>query len=213
MAPPKPRPLQFPYNPTGICSLFVNAKIPIDPKRLALSAPSSGTLKKNLVVDGATDSIKKEGGVMTFIQPCISNQMDFMVRKMQRIHCGVKLQTVAEGEQLTLGIMKILGDGGLTGKGTFCSTAMQLLHGVYNLQANRERVNEGGNNEDQCLTRTIPAPIITRWWTIGAAAVFLLNNLAVIGAIAQGVINRHVTTKKANQIASGVQSLMGEVAI
>uniref|UniRef100_A0A6T7ILL0 Uncharacterized protein n=1 Tax=Attheya septentrionalis TaxID=420275 RepID=A0A6T7ILL0_9STRA len=87
--------------------------------------------------------------------------------------------------------MKVLGDGGLTGKGTFRNTAMQLLHGVYN----------------------IPAPIITRWWTIGAAAVFLLKNLAVIGAIAQGVINRHVTTKKANQIASGVQSLLGEVTI
>eukprot|EP00978_Attheya_sp_CCMP212_P006532 scaffold15109_cov63-Attheya_sp.AAC.2 len=73
--------------------------------------------------------------------------------------------------------------------------------------------NGGGNNEDQCSTHTIPAPIITRWWTIGAAAVFLLKNLAVIGAIAQGVINRHVTTKKANQIASGVQSLLGEVTI
>eukprot|EP00978_Attheya_sp_CCMP212_P002542 scaffold5152_cov60-Attheya_sp.AAC.8 len=101
--------------------------------------------------------------------------------------------------QLTLGspIIKVLGDGGLIGKGTFRATAMQLLHGMYNLQANHEvseweemwvfaqyRLEcEGGNKEDQFSTRTMPAPIITRWWwTIGAAAVFLLKNLAVYKA-------------------------------
>eukprot|EP00978_Attheya_sp_CCMP212_P006531 scaffold15109_cov63-Attheya_sp.AAC.1 len=42
--------------PLAYAALFANAKISINPKRLALSAPSSGTLK-NLVADGATESM------------------------------------------------------------------------------------------------------------------------------------------------------------
>ena len=132
--------------------------------------------------------------------------------------------------QLTIStpIKTILGDGGMISQGVFRTTAMQLLHGVYNLQANHERkewaemwsVSVHSLNNDERLTATqtitpptIPCPILTRWWTVGVAATFLLEHWDIIGAVAQGVINKFTTVKKANQIASGVQTLMSEPVI
>jgi hypothetical protein len=111
-------------------------------------------------------------------------------------------------------------------QGVFRVTAMQLLHGAYNLQANHERkewaemwsvatlslYNDRGAARN-FTPQTIPCPILTRWWTVGVAATFILEHWDVIGAIAQGVINRENTVKKANQIASGVQSLMLEPVV
>eukprot|EP00978_Attheya_sp_CCMP212_P040254 scaffold217766_cov49-Attheya_sp.AAC.2 len=129
--------------------------------------------------------------------------------------------------QLTLGVpvKTILGDGGLLqGKALFNNTAMQLLHGVYNLQDNHEKAEwktiwkwaavRSGSELGNETVPSIPCPIATHWWTIGVAAVFLLENWDVIAAVVQGVINRLVTSKKENQIASGIQqSLMAEPAI
>jgi hypothetical protein len=76
--------------------------------------------------------------------------------------------------QLSLGtpLKAVLGEGGMTGKGTFRATAMQLLHGVYNLQDNHEReewqeiwrfaASSVQGEEVNKSTYTIPAPIVTR---------------------------------------------------
>eukprot|EP00978_Attheya_sp_CCMP212_P019076 scaffold53004_cov56-Attheya_sp.AAC.2 len=220
--------------PLVYAALFANAKIAIDAKRLALSAPSSGTLK-NLVADGATDSMfvclesirnegsrvfltcdkgghenfvnflswynKKEGRVATFnldndkvggtSRDCalaVKHSLNaFYSEEDAKNSLWANVQTVVEGRQLTLGspITKVLGDGGLTGKGTFRATAMQLLHG-WSVKEATQKIN----------FRHVPFRLPLS-----------------LGGEPSGVINRHVTTKKANQIASGVQSLMGELTI
>ena len=68
-------------------------------------------------------------------------------------------------------------------------------------------------DEESACVPTIPCPILTRWWTVGVAATFLLKHWNIIAVVAQGVINRLSTIKKCNQIASGVQSLMCEPVI
>jgi hypothetical protein len=129
--------------------------------------------------------------------------------------------------QLTLAVpaKTILGEGGMTGKGLFRENSLQLLHGLYNLQDNHEklewktiwkcaavRIRGVQVSEDDAIP-IIPCPITTRWWTVGSAAVFLINHWDIIEGVVQGVINRLKTQKKENQIASGVQSLMAEPVI
>jgi hypothetical protein len=129
--------------------------------------------------------------------------------------------------QLTLGVPVktiLLGDGGLLqGKALFKNTAMQLLHGVYNLQDNHEKAEwktiwkwaavRSGLEQGNETVPSIPCPIATCWWTVGVAAVFLLKNWDIIAVVVHGVINRLVTSKKENQITSGIQSLMAEPTI
>ena len=56
--------------------------------------------------------------------------------------------------------------------------------------------------------KRIPAPILTRWWTVGVAAEFLLDHWDIIELIVHGSIQCRTTDKAVNQIASGVQALM-----
>jgi hypothetical protein len=122
--------------------------------------------------------------------------------------------------QLTLGnpIEHVLGQGGKEKDGNaYKQTAMQLLHGVYNLQRNHESDEWKRIWNSVCAdlglsitpdAHRIPAPILTRWWTVGVAAGFLLENWDIIDKIVHGSIQCRSTDKAVNQIASGVQSLM-----
>ena len=72
---------------------------------------------------------------------------------------------------LSLGtpLKAVLGEGGMTGKGTSRATDLQLLHGFYNLQDNHEReewqeiwrfaASSVQGEEVNKTTHTIPAPL------------------------------------------------------
>lgn len=134
--------------------------------------------------------------------------------------------------QLTLSapVKDCIGEGGYCAREKrYSRNAMQLLHGLWNLQAH----HEDSEFEDiwtvaaqhvaaQAAERTgiqapidlkakfskIPCPILTRWWTVGVAAEYAVEHWDTLLELQQGVINRDATSKAANQIASGNQSLM-----
>ena len=125
--------------------------------------------------------------------------------------------------QLTLGnpIEHVLGSGGMGEDGEYKQTAMQLLHGIYNLQRNHEseewkrmwRSASQDLGNTSARPKRIPAPILTRWWTVGVAAEFLLDHWDTIVLIVHGSIQCRTTDKAVNQIASGVQALMNNAQI
>ena len=49
----------------------------------------------------------------------------------------------------------------------------------------------------------VPCLVLTRWWTVGVAAEFVLQNWGLMVAVAEGVIRRDLTDKDSNQISSG----------
>ena len=54
----------------------------------------------------------------------------------------------------------------------------------------------------------LPCPVLTRWWTVGVAAEFVLQNWGLVVAVAEGVIRRDLPDKASNQIASSAQALL-----
>ena len=54
----------------------------------------------------------------------------------------------------------------------------------------------------------VPCPVLTRWWTVGVAAEFALQNWGLMIAVAEGVIRGDLTDKASNHIASGAQALL-----
>ena len=123
--------------------------------------------------------------------------------------------------QLTLSnpIQHVLGEGGKDDKGEYKCNAMQALHGLSNLQKYHEGAEwkqiwhvaaelSGINVNGTMASWRVPAPILTRWWTVGECAAFLLKWLSLVLAICHGVIQRDKTKIAANQIASGLQALL-----
>jgi hypothetical protein len=124
--------------------------------------------------------------------------------------------------QLTLQnpISRVLGQGGLGKDGRYKTNAMQALHGLHNLQKHHEK-NEWPiiwskaaakcgfdlTNEEFSAHR-IPAPILTRWWTVGECAAYLLKHMTIILALCHGVIQASTTAHAVNQVASGLQALL-----
>ena len=122
--------------------------------------------------------------------------------------------------QLTLStpVKHVLGEDGTDNSGQYRQNAMQLLHGIYNLQKHHER------EEWKIIWRkaeilldspaidngsmTVPCPILTRWWTVGVAAEFAIKNWQTILCICKGVIKRDLTTKASNKIASATEALL-----
>ena len=104
--------------------------------------------------------------------------------------------------QLTLlvPVKHVLGEGGRDKDGKYKQNAMQLLHGVYNMQSKHETgewkliVHHTAGQKGLELTSysevlsEIPCPILTRWWTVGVAAVFVLKHWALLYDITEGVI-------------------------
>ena len=124
--------------------------------------------------------------------------------------------------QLTLQnpISRVLGQGGLGKDGKYKTNAMQALHGLHNLQKYHERTEwpklwstaaaKCGfdlTNEEFSAHR-IPAPILTRWWTVGECAAFLLKHIRIILALCHGVIQASTTAHAVNQVASGLEALL-----
>ena len=127
--------------------------------------------------------------------------------------------------QLTLAnaLEKTVGTGGL-GK----RNAVQLLHSIYDLQECMEFglwKKEWNKAKDEVSVdgeannfkfQKIPAPIITRWWTIGNAAQFLVHFATICRQVAENVRNwtgSGSSLTKATKIASGVISIMNEERI
>ena len=54
----------------------------------------------------------------------------------------------------------------------------------------------------------VAAPILTRWWTVGAGASYLFECCLQLCHACQAIINTHPGDSKANKIASGLFSLM-----
>lgn len=115
-----------------------------------------------------------------------------------------------------------IGVGGLGNR-----NAVQLIHAMYDLQESMEfglwkmewekAAKEVGHEFwERNNVPKMPAPIITRWWTIGEAAVFISKNLAVCRQVSINIINwsgSGSVMSKANKIASGLYSLFEEKII
>ena len=120
--------------------------------------------------------------------------------------------------QLTLAnaILTVLGKGGKKNEKEYCCTALQMLHGVYNLQKHHETPEwkkiwlwaAEKIGKQTSTPKKVPAPILTRWWTVCVSAAFVLENWDILLAICHGVIQKHNTTSALNQIASATQALM-----
>jgi hypothetical protein len=52
----------------------------------------------------------------------------------------------------------------------------------------------------------VPAPILTRWWTVGECAAYILKGRSLVLAICHGVIQRDKTNISGNQIASAIEA-------
>jgi len=55
------------------------------------------------------------------------------------------------------------------------------------------------------------APILTRWWTVGAGCLYVFDYYLQIYHVCQSIINVYASDSKANRIASGLYSLMSNV--
>ncbi len=121
--------------------------------------------------------------------------------------------------QLTLSnaLKKTIGEGGLGNK-----NAVQLLHSVYDLQESMEwglwkmywrKASEelGITNTEETLKK-MPAPIVTRWHTIGNGANFLCENMAICHRVIQIIDNSFTgigsSLTKANTIVNGLSKLI-----
>jgi hypothetical protein len=56
--------------------------------------------------------------------------------------------------------------------------------------------------DEEFSAHQIPAPILTRWWTVGEYAAYLLKHMTII------VIQASTTAHAVNQVASGLQALL-----
>jgi hypothetical protein len=56
--------------------------------------------------------------------------------------------------------------------------------------------------------RKIPQPVLTRWWYVGVAAVYLKENYHIVLRATQICININDSKSRPNKIASGLQPLM-----
>ena len=97
--------------------------------------------------------------------------------------------------------------------------ALQLLHFTSNLQT-----GGGGSLEVQEFKaiwkdtfgedyRKITAPVLTRWWTVGAAANLIIRDWDKWQTIAQKICNAFLAASSANQCASALTSLMKETEL
>jgi hypothetical protein len=124
--------------------------------------------------------------------------------------------------QLTLQnpINRVLGQGGMGKDGKYKTNAMQALHSLHNLQKYHERTEwpiiwkkaaaKCGFNiaDSECDAHRIPAPILTRWWTVGECVAFLNKHREIILAICHAVIQATTTIRAVNQIASALQAML-----
>jgi hypothetical protein len=120
--------------------------------------------------------------------------------------------------QLTIanGILTVLGKGGKKNETDYFCTALQLLHGVYNLQKYHETSEwkkiwmwaADKIGKSTSAPKKVPAPVLTRWWTVGVCAAFALEHWDIVLAICHGVIQKYKTSSALNQIASATQALM-----
>jgi hypothetical protein len=60
---------------------------------------------------------------------------------------------------------------------------------------------------------TIPAPVLTRWWTAGETASVAWSAYLLLLRVCQQVINANTTASKPNKIASGLQPLLLEAEL
>ena len=144
---------------------------------------------------------------------------------MQQITCPMEEYLTAfctlHCLQLTLSnpIQHVLGEGGKDNNGEYRCNAMQALHGVSNLQKYHEASEwkriwnvaaelSGIDISETTSSWRVPAPVLTRWWTVGECASYLLKWLPLVLALCHGVIQRDATKIAANQIASGLQALL-----
>jgi hypothetical protein len=124
--------------------------------------------------------------------------------------------------QLTLQnpISRVLGQGGLGKDGKYRTNVMQALHGLHNSQKYHKSTEWPklwstaaakcgfDMTTNEFSAHRIPAPILTRWWTVGECAAFLLKDMAIILALCHGVIQASTTAHTVNQVASGLEALL-----
>ena len=120
------------------------------------------------------------------------------------------------GHQLVLSnpVKKLIGDGGL-GK----QNALQLLHSIYNLQTGGggtfevsefKKIWKSLFNED---FSKITEPVLTRWWTIGAAVKQVLPDLEKWAAVALKCADAYPTIAAPNQCASAITCMISQPII
>jgi hypothetical protein len=124
--------------------------------------------------------------------------------------------------EFRLPIEHFIGPGGLDNR-----NAIQAEHAVYDLFKVFKELSgswpkmisvlwtDDNPNTDvpKELMNAIQEPVITRWWTIGKLARFLIKYWTTVRRMAISVINSSKTDQRDNKIASGLVSLMDEPCI
>lgn len=77
---------------------------------------------------------------------------------------------------------------------------MQLLHGACNIQNNMEyfELKKTWENHSSKKFETLPALIITRWWTGGIADSFVKENWNTLTELFAGLINANLANTPVN---------------
>jgi hypothetical protein len=90
---------------------------------------------------------------------------------------------------------------------TYRSITKELNAGQY--YGARQLPNEDSTKQMRLFSaHRIPAPILTRWWTVGECAANLLKHMTILLALCHGVIQASATAHAVNQVASRLQALL-----
>ena len=115
---------------------------------------------------------------------------------------------------------KVLGLGGIDEDNNHLQTAMQILHGCYNIQNWHEadelkelyvfvRKEEGLEEK----FKSLPEPVLTRWWLVGACAVLLKETFGTWQKVLRGVLTYAKANSAIYKIASSTLGLMKKPTI
>jgi hypothetical protein len=120
--------------------------------------------------------------------------------------------------QLTLSnsILTVLGKPGRKSETEYQCTALQLLHGIYSLQKYHEPdewramwVSSAAlAGKPAVAPKRVPAPVLTRWWTVGVCALFFVKHWDILLQLCHGVMQRFNMKSASSQIASANWALM-----
>ena len=119
-------------------------------------------------------------------------------------------------------ILEILGDGGIEMHENK-RTAMQCFLAVYNLQnvwcpslcvweyfVKKEKAQIGSNDDVKDITKVLQKPVLTRWWTVGVAAMRIICHRKISIKICELIIKQHGSSDGFGKCASGVYSVLKE---
>ena len=115
---------------------------------------------------------------------------------------------------------QVLGVGRTDENSAHMQTAMQMLHGCYNLQ-NWHETDELKNIFEFVVKQeglsnkyvSLPEPVMTRWWLVGACACTLKDTVVIWKRLLQGLLTHAKLNSEVCKLASTTLGLMRQPVI